>query len=77
MGETELKKCPHCGGDACLHSSYSYKSRKYFVFVKCNICGSQGKIIASSDNPAESEWNDVACNDAVSAWNLRCKEGAD
>lgn len=76
MGETTLKKCPHCGGTACLHSSYSYKARKYFVFAKCDVCGSQGKLFTSEDSPAESEWNNVSCNDAVNAWNLRYREGA-
>lgn len=68
---TTLKKCPFCGGDAALNSSFSYRIRKHFVFVKCNICGGQGKIYNDTEDPADKDWNDVACNDAVNAWNMR------
>lgn len=66
-----LKTCPHCGGGACLNSNYSYKTRSYFVFVKCDICGSQGKIYSSQEEPAKASWNNAACRDAVTAWNMR------
>lgn len=66
-----IKPCPHCGGTSCLNSSYSYKIRKYFVFVKCDICGAQGKIYLSGNDPNEDEWNNAACNDAINAWNMR------
>lgn len=73
----QIKPCPHCGGPACLNSNYSYKIRSYFVFVKCDICGSQGKIYNSPYNPVEAEWNTGACNDAVMAWNMRYNERED
>lgn len=72
--EDTLKPCPHCGGTACLNANYSYKSRSYFVFVRCDICGAQGKIYNSSQNPEESGWSSAACNDAARAWNMRYKE---
>lgn len=67
----EIKICPHCGGSACLTSSFSYKTRTYFVFVKCDVCGAQGKIYNSQSNPAEENWNNSQCIDAIKAWNLR------
>lgn len=66
-----IKTCPHCGGTACLNANYSYKTRTYFVFVKCDICGAQGKITTSQEDPAADEWNNAACNTALEAWNLR------
>ena len=71
---TKIKPCPHCNGSGCLYSNYSYKSRSYFVFVKCEICGSQGKIYNSKDEPAAVDWNNEACNSAVEAWNMRAYE---
>lgn len=70
-----IKTCPHCGGSACLNSNYSYKTRSYFVFVKCDICGAQGKIYNSQEDPQAVEWNNQACEDAIRAWNLRTAEG--
>ena len=69
-----LKGCPHCGGLAVLASNYSYKARSYFVFVKCDICGAQGKIYNSDTEPAADEWHNTACNAAVAAWNMRASE---
>lgn len=57
-----------------MNSNYSYKTRSYFVFVKCEICGAQGKITNCDDDPAADEWKNQACETAVSAWNLRYKE---
>jgi DnaJ-class molecular chaperone len=71
MATDNIKACPHCGGTACLNSNYSYKARTYFVMVKCDICGAQGKIYNSPEEPAAAEWNNAACIDAISAWNMR------
>lgn len=57
-----------------MNSNYSYKCRSYFVFVKCDICGAQGKIYNSYEEPAKADWNNPACNDAVTAWNMRFHE---
>lgn len=70
----KIKTCPHCGGTACLNASYSYRIRKHFVYVKCDICGAQGKIYNTSLDPRVEEWNNAACIDAVNAWNMRTGE---
>lgn len=74
MDYEKMKPCPHCGGTACLHSNFSHKARRYFVFAKCDICGAQGKIFQSEDEPAAADWNNNACIDAVKAWNMRTYE---
>ena len=66
-----LKKCPFCGGRACTTANYSYKRKLYYVFVKCDICGAQGKAYTSEEDPAQEEWQNIACEDALNAWNLR------
>lgn len=71
MSHTALKACPHCGGAAYMEQNYSRKARSYFVYVKCSICGSQGKIFNSDEPPAENEWSLPACNGAAAAWNMR------
>lgn len=75
MTEDTIKNCPHCGAEATLHANYSYKTRSYFVMVKCNMCGSQGKIYNSNEDPESVDWNNTACIDALKAWNMRYKEG--
>lgn len=70
----KIKPCPHCGGTACLTSNYSYKIRSYFVFVKCDICGAQAKVYKSDEEPAAADWNNPACIDAITAWNMRSGE---
>ena len=69
-----LKCCPHCGGAADLKQNYSYKARSYFVFVICSICGAQGKIFNTDEEPAAVDWRNAACNSAVAAWNMRVTE---
>ena len=66
-----IRECPHCGGLTSLRSNYSPQYRKYFVFCKCEICGAQGKAYTQPDPPSECDWNSVACEDAVGAWNMR------
>lgn len=72
--EPIIKQCPHCGGGACLNSNYSYKYCCYFIFVKCDICGAQGKTISSGNDPAEAEWQSAECAAALQAWNMRKRE---
>lgn len=73
----ELKVCPHCGGEAELFKNYSHKTGSYFTFVKCSMCGSQGKIYNSYEDPERTGWEDnTACQSAVKAWNMRYTEGA-
>ena len=71
MSKTAIKNCPHCAGVSYLNSNYSYKTRCYFVFVKCEICGATGKTTASKENPAAENWQSDACERAVEAWNMR------
>lgn len=73
----KIKRCPHCAGASYLHSNYSYKCRCFFVFVKCEICGAQGKVYKSAEEPAAADWQNEACNDAVEAWNMRRSDTAD
>ena len=67
----DIKYCPHCGGESELTYNYSRTARSYFVFVKCSICGSQGKIFNTDTEPIGT---DKACIDAVKAWNMRYRE---
>lgn len=71
MEHDTIKPCPHCGGVSYLNQNYSYKARSYFVFVKCEICGAQGKIVNSKEEPAAANWNNEACDSAIEAWNMR------
>lgn len=75
MTKEIIKPCPHCGGTACLNANFSYKTRTHFTFVKCDICGSQGKIYSSIEDPYIAEWDNAACRDAIAAWNMRTSEG--
>lgn len=77
MANTKIKHCPHCAGVSYLHSNYSNKYRCFFVFVKCDICGAQGKAYKSAEAPSETDWESEACIDAIEAWNMRRSETAD
>lgn len=74
MSDKTIKPCPFCSGAACLNANYSYRTRSFFVFVKCEICGGQGKAFTDSNDPEDSNWNDAACNSAVDAWNMRATD---
>ena len=69
--EDFIKTCPHCGGRANLIQNYSRKAGSYFVYVKCDICGAQGKIYNSAEEPAAAGWIIKPCKDAITAWNMR------
>lgn len=75
MKDILLKGCPHCGGTANLMQNYSPKRRSYFVFVSCSICGAQGKIFNSDEEPAAAQWNNAPCVNAAAAWNMRVTDG--
>ena len=70
-----LKKCPHCGGKARAQSNYSQTANGYFIFIRCTVCGSQGKTCFSPTDPEYDEYENKALHDAISAWNMRIKEG--
>ena len=71
MSNSLIFSCPHCGGQGELKARYNKKYNTWFVFVKCEICGSQGKLCQSVDNPEDSGWTSKSCSDAVRAWNMR------
>lgn len=74
MENNYIKRCPHCGGISILCSNYSFRTRSHFVFVKCTMCGSQGKIYSSEEDPEEADWNNEACLKSIAAWNMRTGE---
>ena len=67
----DIRLCPFCGGRATLNANYSYKTRSWFVFVKCKICNSQSKPYYSPEKPDEVDWNNDSCDEAIEAWNMR------
>ena len=73
----DIKTCPHCNGVGYIEQNYSHKLRCYFVFVKCDVCGAQGKIYRSDSDAEFDNWDNIACRSAVMAWNLRNASGVD
>ena len=71
----QIENCPHCGGTAFLRQTYSYKCRCYFIAVKCDICGATGKPYTQKDAASDDNWQSIACEDAVRAWNMRTPAG--
>ena len=69
--KTKITGCPHCGGRAYLEQNYYYKARSFIVYVKCSICGAQGKVFHAEEEPAAADWNTMECNAAIQAWNMR------
>lgn len=74
MTMTPIKNCPHCGGPARLHQRYARQMREYMIFVKCDICGAQGKIYNTEQEASEIDWTGTACSLAAAAWNMRYPE---
>lgn len=66
-----LKPCPHCGGRASLRDNYSNRTKGYFVFVRCDVCGATSGTYTCDSVPADDDWNNKACDKAIEAWNLR------
>ena len=67
-----MKPCPFCGsGNALLNQSYSWTKKKWFVYVRCELCGAQSKIYLSPEEPAETDYSNDACKAAIGAWNTR------
>ena len=67
----DIKPCPHCAGQSELWYNYSRKINGYFIFVKCSLCGAQGRIYMSRESPEQSDWDLNQCRYAVEAWNQR------
>ena len=67
----KIKTCPHCGGSASLRTNYNSNREVYYVFVRCDVCGAQGKLFYTKENPQTAE-EDTYCNrGAIAAWNMR------
>ena len=74
--ETRMKPCPFCGQDAVrLDRAYSNRSKKYFTWIECDVCGARSKAVTSNDDPESVGWDNMACRKAVSAWNVRVENG--
>lgn len=69
--QDKIKNCPHCNGVGEIQANYSRNNHCYFVFVKCTLCGAQGKVFSTTEEPAEDMETVVK---SISAWNMRYKE---
>lgn len=67
----DLKPCPFCGGDAEMTSTWNNRYRKYFINVRCTVCGSCSKGYTSDENPTKNDWDLDACYNAAAIWNKR------
>lgn len=80
MAEVSLKSCPFCGSsdEVRLERNYTRKySGQWFVYVKCDYCGTQTKIFNTDKTPDDEDfWEDDACFRAIARWNKRDKEGS-
>ena len=73
-----LKPCPFCGGGACLEWNVSSKWG-YFVFVRCEECRAQTRIIQAQSElfePAgfsrtDEFWESRPFEKAAELWNQR------
>lgn len=69
----ELKNCPFCGSDDI--EVKAMKGRKgWFVFCKCEFCGSQGKTFTHKGNCGSNDelfWSDESIRQSCKAWNKR------
>lgn len=66
-----IKPCPHCGGHSVLNQRWNYKASKYFIFVRCEVCGSQGKSYPTYESLYDDDYNETADELAIKAWNMR------
>ena len=65
-----IKPCPFCGGMAILDSNYNYSKHLYYVSVKCDTCGAQGKAYKQIETP-KTGLGPEAFRLAINAWNTR------
>ena len=66
----DIKKCPFCGGEAELHSIYSEKAEKYYIYVQCCKCWAKAMTI-NNESPAGWGIENKAGVEAIRAWNRR------
>ena len=74
MSDEGLKPCPFCGGEANMYANYNRTCHCWFVFCQCTVCGGTGKTKSTKIDPVLSDWNDLACKEAVSSWNRRSEQ---
>lgn len=81
--EKDVKNCPFCGGEADLFKEFKvdkndpdnqFAMNGYAIFCKCEVCGARGKEFISLESPDDEDWNNMACRDAIRAWNTRINE---
>lgn len=68
----EISECPFCGSEASLYRTYG--KGLWFVRVKCEMCGAQGKTVVNETNEdvdSDKWWATEKCQMAVDAWNRR------
>lgn len=82
MGKN-IKNCPFCGGEADLFKEFKvdkndfdnqFAMNGYAMACECKICGARGKEFISLEDPEEANWDNMACRDAIRAWNTRINE---
>lgn len=70
--EEKLKPCPFCGDEAQLWRNWNRRSKVWFYYCKCELCGAQSTTITSSDpGISEPDWKGSDALRARRAWNRR------
>lgn len=61
--EKQILPCPFCGGKGYVNQRWWSKRGIWLKFVRCDMCGSQGKAFA--------EYGGLEDDSAIDAWNMR------
>ena len=67
----KIKRCPFCGGKADLFANYNRRNDIYYIYVCCKECSAQGAPFKTAQDPVAEEWDNVTCDNAINAWNMR------
>lgn len=68
-----MKNCPFCNGEPTLFSTRGKYG--YFVFIKCDLCGAQGKTFKMGETREENWQDSVEAQNAIKMWNMRAGTG--
>lgn len=71
---TKIKTCPHCGGQAFLNMNFSHKWNCWYVAVRCDSCGAQGRSYRTDKDPTNAPEESLSCKNAIRGWNMRVVE---